>query len=85
MSRKLLRASNFIFFIFIVSNILLSEVSQALESQMNHETSLDNFISIEIEESRDTLDESKTNSSPDLGDDQTFPFIPGFGKNSSKD
>ena len=38
-----------------------------------------------IEESSDSLNGSKTSAAPDLGDDQAFPFIPGFGKNSGKD
>ena len=44
-----------------------------------------NSIGIVIEESSDALDGSKTSAAPDLGDDQAFPFIPGFGKNSGKD
>ncbi len=40
---------------------------------------------IVIEESSNTLDGTKTSAAPDLGDDQAFPFIPGFGKNSGKD
>ena len=45
----------------------------------------DESMGIDAEESADSLDNSKTSSVPDLGDDQTFPFIPGFGKNSGKD
>ena len=52
-----------------------------MSSDMNE----DNSMGIVIEESSDTLDGSKTSSAPDLGDDQAFPFIPGFGKNSGKD
>ena len=50
------------------------------DSDINEENSL----GIVIEESG-TIDNSKTSSAPDLGDDQTIPFIPGFGKNSGKD
>ena len=52
---------------------------------MSFDASEDNTMGIVIEESSDALDASKTNSVPDLGDDQAFPFIPGFGKNSGKD
>ena len=44
-----------------------------------------NDNSIVTEESMDNIDNSETSSIPDLGDDQAFPFIPGFGKNSGKD
>ena len=50
-------------------------------SDMNEE----NSMGIVIEESSDSLNGSKTSAAPDLGDDQAFPFIPGFGKNSGKD
>ena len=52
-----------------------------MASDMNE----DNSMGIVIEESSDTFDGSKTSAVPDLGDDQAFPFIPGFGKNSGKD
>ena len=52
---------------------------------MGFDMNEDNSIGIIIEESSDTLDGTKTSDAPDLGDDQTFPFIPGFGKNSGKD
>ena len=44
-----------------------------------------NSLGIAIEKSSDALGDSKTSAAPDLGDDQAFPFIPGFGKNSGKD
>ena len=50
-------------------------------SDMNEE----NSTGIVVDESSDALDVSKTIAAPDLGDDQAFPFIPGFGKNSGKD
>ena len=52
-----------------------------MASDMNE----DNSMGIVIEESSDAMDGSKTSAAPDLGDDQAFPFIPGFGKNSGKD
>ena len=57
----------------------------AMSAQMGSEMNEDNTMGIVIEESSDSLDSSKTSSFPDLGDDQAFPFIPGFGKNSGKD
>ncbi len=45
----------------------------------------DNSMGIVIKESTDALDGPKTIATPDLRDDQAFPFIPGFGKNSGKD
>ncbi len=42
-------------------------------------------MGIVIEETTDAFDGTKTSEAPDLGDDQAFPFIPGFGKNSGKD
>ena len=45
----------------------------------------ENSLGIVIEETGDNMEGSKTSMVPDLGDDQAFPFIPGFGKNSGKD
>tara|TARA_Y100001968_G_scaffold306622_1_gene323610 strand:+ start:580 stop:708 length:129 start_codon:yes stop_codon:yes gene_type:complete len=42
-------------------------------------------MGIVIEESSDNIKSAIINSEPDLGDDQAFPFIPGFGNNSGKD
>tara|TARA_B100001250_G_scaffold410970_1_gene438532 strand:- start:1389 stop:1547 length:159 start_codon:yes stop_codon:yes gene_type:complete len=42
-------------------------------------------MGIVIEEPDNTIEGYRTISEPDLGDDQAFPFIPGFGKNSGKD
>ncbi len=52
---------------------------------MGSENTEENSLGIVIEETNDSSDDSKTSSVPDLGDDQAFPFIPGFGKNSGKD
>ena len=41
-------------------------------------------MGVDIDNSDDVASK-KSSSVPDLGDDQTFPFIPGFGKNSGKD
>ena len=52
-----------------------------MASDINKDNSMGNVI----EETSDALDGSNTSAAPDLGDDQAFPFIPGFGKNSGKD
>ena len=86
MLKKILRASSFIFLsFFIVSSTIFSVIAPAQASFMNTDNNEDNSMGIVIEESSDSLDDSKTSAVPDLGDDQAFPFIPGFGKNSGKD
>ena len=57
--------------------------SQAI--QVNSDNNDENTLGIVIEQSNQPIDNSNSTSSPDLGDDQAFPFIPGFGKNSGKD
>ena len=49
------------------------------------ENDVDNSIGLAMEKSTQTIDDSKNSTYYDLGDDQAFPFIPGFGKNSGKD
>ena len=71
--------------IFIVLPTIFSGISPVVASQMGSDMNEDNTLGIVIEESNDALDGSKTSAAPDLGDDQAFPFIPGFGKNSGKD
>ena len=86
MLKNIFRAASCIAFsIFIASSTLFSEISPVVAAQIGSDASDDNSMEIVIEESRDDLDASKTSSVPDLGDDQAFPFIPGFGKNSGKD
>jgi len=86
MFKKILRASSFIFLsLFIASYTLLSGVSHLHAAQMDSDRDKNNSMDIGIEEPSNATDGSKTSSAPDLGDDQAFPFIPGFGKNSGKD
>ena len=86
MIKKILRAASFLAFsIFITSTTIFSGINPVVAVQMGSEMNEDNSMSIVNEESSDTLDSSKTSVAPDLGDDQAFPFIPGFGKNSGKD
>ena len=44
----------------------------------------ENTPGILIKELSEDIDSINTSSGIDLVDDQTFPFIPGFGENSSK-
>jgi len=85
MLKKIFRAASFLALsIFIASSTFLSGINP-VEAQMGSDMNEYNSMGIVIEESSDSLNGSKTSSAPDLGDDQAFPFIPGFGKNSGKD
>ena len=86
MLKKIFRAASFLaLYIFIASTTIFSGSSPVIAAQMGSDINEDNSMGIVIEESSDALDGSKTSAAPDLGDDQAFPFIPGFGKNSGKD
>ncbi len=86
MLKKIFRASSFLALsIFIASATIFSGINPVVAAQMDSDMKADNSMGIVIEESSDALDGSKTSTAPDLGDDQAFPFIPGFGKNSGKD
>ena len=86
MLKKIFRAASFLALsIFIASSTFLSGINTVEAAQMASDMNEDNSMGIVIEESSDALDGSKTSAAPDLGDDQAFPFIPGFGKNSGKD
>ena len=86
MLKKIFRATSFVIFsFFIASTTIFSGIDSVVAAQMGSNMNEDNSMGIVIEESSDALDGSKTSAAPDLGDDQAFPFIPGFGKNSGKD
>ena len=87
MLKKIFRAASFLALsIFIASSTFLSGINPVEAAQMASDMNEDNSMGIVIEESSENnLDGSKTSTVPDLGDDQAFPFIPGFGKNSGKD
>ena len=86
MLNKIFRAaSSLVLSIFIASSTFLSGINPVEAAQMGSNMNEDDSMGIVIEESSDALDGSKTSAAPDLGDDQAFPFIPGFGKNSGKD
>ena len=78
-------ASGLTLSIFIATTSIFSGINLVYAAQMSSDINEDNPMGIVIEESSDALDGSKTSFAPDLGDDQAFPFIPGFGKNSGKD
>ena len=86
MLKKIFRAASFLFLsFFIASTTTFTVTNTVVAAQMNSDMNEDNSMGIVIEESSEALDGSKTSAAPDLGDDQAFPFIPGFGKNSGKD
>tara|TARA_Y100001968_G_scaffold235526_1_gene218697 strand:- start:171 stop:431 length:261 start_codon:yes stop_codon:yes gene_type:complete len=83
---KIFRAASFLALsIFIASSTFLSGINPVEAAQMGSDMNENDSSRIVIEESSNTLDGTKTSAAPDLGDDQAFPFIPGFGKNSGKD
>ena len=86
MFKKILRNSTLIAIsIFTAFSTFFLGIAPVQSSQMTSITNEDDSMAIVIEESNDGLEGSKTSIAPDLGDDQAFPFIPGFGKNSGKD
>ena len=86
MLKKILRAANLLVLsIFLVSTTIFSGSNPVEAAQMSSDMNEENSMGIVIEESSDSVNGSKTSAAPDLGDDQAFPFIPGFGKNSGKD
>ena len=86
MLKKIFKTASFLALaIFIASSTIFSGITPVEAAQMGSDMNEDNSMGIVIEESSDALDGSKTSAAPDLGDDQAFPFIPGFGKNSGKD
>ena len=85
MLKKIFRAASFLALCVLLASTTFSGFNPVLAAQMGSDMNEDNSMGIVIEESSDALDGSKTSAAPDLGDDQAFPFIPGFGKNSGKD
>ena len=85
MYKKIIQATSlFVLSIIITSVALFSDINSVYASQVDSDADKINSMDIVIEESSHEMDNSKT-LPPDLGDDQAFPFIPGFGKNSGKD
>ena len=84
-NKILVAVSSLVLSLLIFSSAVFFNTNSAFASQMGTDINDENSLGIVIEESNESLDGSKTSSAPDLGDDQAFPFIPGFGKNSGKD
>ena len=86
MLNKILRTSSFLLLsLFISTSILTSGVITIGATQISDESNLDNKSNIVIKDSSNTISNESLTNTPDLGDEQAFPFIPGFGKNSGKD
>ena len=86
MLKKIFKAAGFLALSFcLVSTAVFAIINPVDAAQMDSDMNGDNSMGIVIEESNDKVASSKTSPAPDLGDDQAFPFIPGFGKNSGKD
>ena len=86
MTKRILKTLNAIFLVFfIVYSTQFSGISLIKASQIRTIDSEEKTIGNAIQRSNETRDRSKESTGPDLGDDQAFPFIPGFGENSGKD
>ena len=86
MLKKILKACSFLILSILITSSAFFTSTEPLEAvQINQDNTEENSLGIVIEETSDVIDGSKTSVVPDLGDDQAFPFIPGFGKNSGKD
>ena len=86
MVNKILRTSIFLLLsLFITTSILISGLITIGATQISDESNLDNKSNIVIKDLSNTLFNESLTNTPDLGDEQAFPFIPGFGKNSGKD
>tara|TARA_Y100000589_G_C26940475_1_gene542180 strand:- start:125 stop:382 length:258 start_codon:yes stop_codon:yes gene_type:complete len=85
MVKKILKIGSFLTLSFFITFSILFASINPLYALMDQDNIEDNSLGIVIEETSDGTDRSTTSVAPDLGDDQTFPFIPGFGKNSGKD
>ena len=86
MLKQIFRSASYLALcVFIASSTIFYGINPVNASQIGSVINEDASIGIVLEESTDALDGSKTSATPDLGDDQAFPFIPGFGKNSGKD
>ena len=81
----LINFSLIVFSFFIAFASIFLGLSPVQSAQMSSVPNEDKSMRIYLDESNEGIDGSKTIVAPDLGDDQAFPFIPGFGKNSGKD
>ena len=84
--KKILVDTKLVFISFVLfTYTFLSGVVPLQAEEIIFANDKNQSMDIAIEDSAKTIEESKKSSEPDLGDDQAFPFIPGFGKNSGKD
>ena len=77
--------NSFLLSICIIVPTLFIKVTPSLATQISPDINEDNPLGIVIEQTNKDIEGTKSSIMPDLGDDQAFPFIPGFGKNSGKD
>ena len=86
MFKKILKISSLILTpLFIISSVFFTFNFSLEAIEKSTDNIEDNSLGIIIEETTDSSKGAKISEAPDLGDDQAFPFIPGFGKNSGKD
>ena len=74
-----------IIFSLVLILSIFNNVPYAFASENVSLNSADITSEITTENSSNSIENDDQNNIPDLGDDQAFPFIPGFGKNSGKD
>ena len=78
------KTTTFVLSILVLSSTVFFNASDIQAIEETSDNTYGNSMGIVITESNESIAESNTET-PDLGDDQAFPFIPGFGKNSGKD
>tara|TARA_B100000700_G_C14686223_1_gene687700 strand:- start:144 stop:428 length:285 start_codon:yes stop_codon:yes gene_type:complete len=79
--------------LFFVATFLIGSVAVVAADSGDNGDNGDNPLQIVIEPSDNSLNneselgekENISSEYPDLGDEQVFPFVAGFGKNSGKD
>ena len=86
MIKQILKFTSHLFFtVLLASSNFLTGINSVQAAQMSSNSIEDNPAGIVNEDSGDDINGPNISTELDLGDDQTFPFIPGFGKNSGKD
>ncbi len=80
MTKKFFKAN--LLAVLLFASVMFTGTTSTEAIDMAEMDNGDNSLDIVIEKSNDRVRTSKV---PDLGDDQAFPFIPGFGNDSGKD
>ena len=80
MTKKFFKAT--LLAVLLIASVMFAGVTSTEAIDMAERDNNDNYLDVIIEKSNDGV---KTSKVPDLGDDQAFPFIPGFGNDSGKD